>query len=97
MSDATIIREVVQPLTRSAQDYDSLLALIGDARFVLLGEASHGTHEFYAQRAAITKRLIAERGFTVVSSSFGQNIDGNDPWPAIWLVARAGRTDRFFS
>ena len=46
MSDATIIREVVQPLTRSAQDYDSLLALIGDARFVLLGEASHGTHEF---------------------------------------------------
>lgn len=67
MSDATIIREVVQPLTRSAQDYDSLLALIGDARFVLLGEASHGTHEFYAQRAAITKRLIAERGFTVVA------------------------------
>ena len=62
MSGATIIREVVQPLTRSAQDYDSLLAFIGDARFVLLGEASHGTHEFYAQRAAITKRLIAERG-----------------------------------
>jgi erythromycin esterase-like protein len=58
MSDATIIREAVQPLTGSAQDYDSLLALIGDARFVLLGEASH---EFYAERAAITKRLIAER------------------------------------
>ena len=67
MSDATIIREAVQPLTGSAQDYDSLLALIGDARFVLLGEASHGTHEFYAERAAITKRLIAERGFTVVA------------------------------
>jgi erythromycin esterase-like protein len=50
MSDATIIREVVQPLTGSAQDYDSLLALIGDARFVLLGEASHGTHEFYLER-----------------------------------------------
>ena len=67
MSDATIIREVVQPLTRSAQDYDSLLALIGGARFVLLSEASRGTHEFYAERAAITKRLIAERGFTVVA------------------------------
>jgi hypothetical protein len=67
MSDATIIREAVQPLTGSAQDYDSLLALIGDARFVLLGEASHGMHEFYAERAAITKRLIAERGFTVVA------------------------------
>jgi erythromycin esterase-like protein len=60
MSDATIIREAVQPLTGSAQDYDSLLALIGEARFVLLGKASHGTHEFYAERAAITKRLIAE-------------------------------------
>ena len=47
MSDATIIREAVQPLTGSARDYDSLLALIGGARF-LLGEASHGTHEFYA-------------------------------------------------
>ena len=34
MSDATNNREVVQPLTRSAQDYDSLLAFIGDARFV---------------------------------------------------------------
>jgi hypothetical protein len=40
MSDATIIREAVQPLTGSAQDYDSLLALIDDARFVLLGEES---------------------------------------------------------
>jgi Erythromycin esterase len=37
-----------------------------DKRFVLLGEASHGTHEFYRERAEITKRLIAERGFTVV-------------------------------
>ena len=62
MSGATIIPEVVQPQTRSGQGYDSLLAFIGDARFVLLGEASHSTHEFYAQRAAITKRLIAERG-----------------------------------
>ena len=36
---------------------------IGEARFVLLGEASHGTHEFYRERAEITKRLIAEKGF----------------------------------
>src|SRR5262249_894757 len=40
---------------------------IGRARFVLLGEASHGTHEFYRERAQITKRLIAEKGFTAVA------------------------------
>jgi len=44
-----------------------LLALIGNARFVLIGEASHGTHEFYATRAAITRRLIAEKGFNAVA------------------------------
>ena len=41
--------------------------LIGDARFVLIGEATHGTHEFYQQRAEITKRLIQEKGFTAVA------------------------------
>jgi erythromycin esterase-like protein len=46
---------------------DQILDLCSDARFVLLGEASHGTHEFYRCRAEITKRLIAERGFTAVA------------------------------
>ena len=41
--------------------------MIGDARFVLIGEASYGTHEFYRDRAAITRRLIEEKGFTVVA------------------------------
>ena len=41
--------------------------LVGDARFVLLGEASHGTHEFYRERAQISKRLIVERGFSAVA------------------------------
>src|SRR5438034_5555751 len=54
-------------LTRSRRDYDDLLALIGDAHFVLIGEASHGTHEFYQERASITKRLITEKGFTAVA------------------------------
>src|SRR5438552_4800073 len=67
MSEASIIQDAVQPLSGSAQDYDSLIDFIGDARFVLLGEASHGTHEFYFERALITKRLIAEKGFTVVA------------------------------
>jgi erythromycin esterase-like protein len=46
---------------------DEILDLCGDARFVLIGEASHGTHEFYRCRAEITKRLIAEKGFTAVA------------------------------
>ena len=49
------------------RDYDPLLARTVDSRFVLLGEASHGTHEFYRERAEITKRLIAEQGLTAVA------------------------------
>lgn len=48
-------------------DYDDLVGLIGDRRFVLIGEASHGTQEFYSERARITRRLIDECGFTVVA------------------------------
>ena len=47
--------------------YDALLDVIGEARFVLIGEASHGTHEFYRERARITRRLIEERGFSAVA------------------------------
>jgi erythromycin esterase-like protein len=54
-------------LSRAAKDYDPLIKLIGDARFCLLGEATHGTHEFYRERAEITKRLIKEKGFTAVA------------------------------
>jgi erythromycin esterase-like protein len=61
------LRAMARPLAGNEHDYDDLLALIGDARFVLIGEASHGTHEFYAERAAITKRLITEKGFTAVA------------------------------
>ena len=55
-------------------------ALVGDARIVLLGEASHGTHEFYRERARITKRLIAEHGFTALA------IEGD--WPDAYRVNR---------
>ncbi|MBD2242124.1 erythromycin esterase family protein [Nostoc sp. FACHB-888] len=73
MSDATAtqltdaLHEAAHPLTGTAQDYDPLMDLIGNARFVLIGEASHGTHEFYEQRAEITKRLIQEKGFTAIA------------------------------
>src|SRR5688500_13672372 len=71
MSDDTNILAAIRPslraLTGAPADYDPLLELCGDAHFVLLGEASHGTHEFYAQRAEITKRLITEKGFNAVA------------------------------
>jgi erythromycin esterase-like protein len=61
------VRASAHPLTGAADQYDPLLHVIGDTRFVLLGEASHGTHEFYRERAQITKRLITEKGFTAVA------------------------------
>ena len=54
-------------LTGAASENDALFDAIGDARLVLLGEASHGTREFYHERAEITKRLIAEKGFSLVA------------------------------
>ncbi|MHA1165875.1 MAG: protein-L-isoaspartate(D-aspartate) O-methyltransferase, partial [Alphaproteobacteria bacterium] len=49
-------------------DIDPLLERIGDARIVLIGEASHGTSEFYRMRARITRRLIEDKGFTIVAA-----------------------------
>ena len=61
------IRKDAHPVNGAPRDYDPLLDRIGNAKFVLIGEASHGTHEFYQQRAEITKRLIAEKQFTAVA------------------------------
>jgi erythromycin esterase-like protein len=74
------VRRDARPLTGDPRDYDALLDLIGEARIVLLGEASHGTHEFYRERARITKRLIQERGVTAVA------IEGD--WPDAYRVNR---------
>jgi erythromycin esterase-like protein len=74
------IRRNAVSLTGAASDYDPLLNLIGDARLVLIGEASHGTHEFYRERAQITKRLSAEKGFTAVA------VEAD--WPAAYRVNR---------
>jgi erythromycin esterase-like protein len=63
------VREGARTLTGASQDYDPLIDLVGDARFVLIGEASHGTHDFYHERAQITERLIKEKGFTAVGRS----------------------------
>ena len=61
------VRAAAHPLAGDANQYDPLMERIGEARFALLGEASHGTHEFYQVRAEITKRLITEMGFTAVA------------------------------
>ena len=70
IADATLIetvRQVARPLTGAPSDYDAIIESSEQTRFALLGEASHGTHEFYRERAEITKRLIAERRFTAVA------------------------------
>ena len=78
---AARVREAARPLVPDDPSaYDALLDRIGDARFVLIGEASHGTHEFYAERAAITRRLIAERGFAAVAAEAD--------WPDAYCVNR---------
>lgn len=62
-----LVRERARPLLGDPGQYDALLEGIGDARVVLLGEATHGTHEFYRERAFVTRRLILEKGFTAVA------------------------------
>lgn len=78
--EVAALRGAAHPLTGSAADYDPLLELVGDARFVLLGEATHGSAEFYEERARITQRLIEEKGFTAVA------VEAD--WPDAWRVNR---------
>lgn len=56
-----------RPIEGRDGDYDELVEEIADRRVVLIGEASHGSAEFYAERARITRRLIEEHGFAVVA------------------------------
>lgn len=61
-----LLRDAAHRVRGRPSDYDALIDRIGDARIVLLGEDTHGTHEFYVERARITRRLIEERGFSGV-------------------------------
>jgi erythromycin esterase len=65
---------------RGERDLDPLLERIGNARYVLLGEASHGTSEYYTWRAAISRRLIEEKGFSFIA------VEGD--WPDCYRVNR---------
>jgi erythromycin esterase len=72
-------KEKTYPL-KNSQDLDPLLERIGDAHCVLLGEASHGTHEYYTWRTNITKRLILEKGFNFIG------VEGD--WPDCYKLNR---------
>src|SRR3712207_2541824 len=74
------MRELALPL-RDPADLDPLLERVGDARVVAIGEASHGTHEYYAWRAALTRRLVTEHGFGFVA------VEGD--WPDCQRVNRS--------
>ncbi|GHF42781.1 erythromycin esterase-like protein [Deinococcus metalli] len=61
------LRAHARPVTGADDDLDALVDAIGPARFVLIGEPSHGTHEAYRERARLTRRLIERHGFTAVA------------------------------
>lgn len=72
------IQNAAIPLALKRNQYHHLLNQIGDARFVLIGEATHGTEEFYQSRIEITQALITEKGFQAVA------IEGD--WPSAYRV-----------
>jgi erythromycin esterase len=74
-----VIKRACHPLEGSA-DLDVLIDEIGDSRYVLLGEASHGTHEYYTWRAHLSKRLIVEKDFTMIA------VEGD--WPDCYRLNR---------
>jgi erythromycin esterase len=78
-SFAARLRDAALPLEHT-DDLDPLIDYIGDARYVLLGEATHGTSQFYTKRSQITKRLILEKGFSFVA------VEGD--WPDCYRVNR---------
>jgi erythromycin esterase-like protein len=85
---AALVRKHARPLEGLPADFDVLLEEIGDARFVLLGEATHGTHEFYKARADISRRLIEEKNFNAVAVE----ADWPDAYRVNMFVRRGGET-----
>jgi erythromycin esterase-like protein len=63
-SAPSVVASVAKPIS---DGHDELLDCIGDSEIVLIGEASHGTHDFYSLREKLTRRLIAEKGFRIVA------------------------------
>ena len=78
-SAAAEIRSLASPLT-AARDLDPLVEGVGAARYVCIGEASHGTHVYYRWRAELSRRLISESGFNWIG------VEGD--WPNCWSINR---------
>ncbi len=74
-----LVSDISTPLSHSS-DLDPLMKHIGDSKYVLLGEASHGTHEYYTWRAKISQRLIKEKGFSFIA------VEGD--WPDCYRLNR---------
>ncbi len=85
--EAAVLRAEALPTESGVPSDEVLFDLVGNARFVLIGEASHGTHEFYEARAHMTRRLIEEKGFAAVAAEAD--------WPDAYRVNRhvRGRGD----
>ena len=81
-----VVRRRARRCSGSIDDYDAIVEAAGDADVVLIGEATHGTHEFYRERAVITKRLITERQFSAVA------VEAD--WPDAYRVNRFVRGER---
>ena len=64
---ARLIQTLAHPLVGTERNYDPLLQLVGEAKIVVLGAQTHGTHEFCSERAQITRRLIIEKGFQAIA------------------------------
>ena len=90
-TEVAVIRADAIPVEEGTPADQVLFDLVGDAQLVLIGEASHGTSEFYAARAQITRRLIEDRGFGAVAAE----ADWPDAYRVNRYVAwRRGRRDR---
>ncbi|HEX9946021.1 MAG TPA: erythromycin esterase family protein [Allosphingosinicella sp.] len=86
---AAAVAAAARRVTGGATDHDEILAAAADARRVLLGESTHGTHEYYRERGRISERLVRERGFNAIA------IEGD--WSPTWRVNQYVRglgTDR---
>jgi erythromycin esterase len=78
----SLIERIREDAIRINQDDDmkDIIEAVGDSKIVLLGEATHGTSEFYTMRAAISKQLIEQKGFNLVA------VEGD--WPSCYEVNR---------
>ena len=77
------LRSSIVTIQQGEDGLSAVLEAVGDARVVLLGEATHGTHEFYRMRADITAALVEQKGFSVVA------VEAD--WPDAYRVNRRPR------